>query len=297
MSACVVVGTDLTESSDSALICAERRAASDGARLIVVHATPPAFWRSSDFANRVETAKGQIRERMSLLTPRQPYEYDVVVEQGFPHLVLARIAAFKSALLIVGSKSARPGTQARLRDVGERILRLGYGPLLVARQANGCSRILVALDRPLYLSAASCLPAAAAEQRRNGARLLVLHCLNATFLETLVTDLANGGAYAHEPLGRCSEVAAAYHELEAEVRRHGLHAETRVLQGAPERLIPGLALELGADLIVVGSGHHRANAGPLLATLHDAPCSVLVVKSQVPDSRALLPDDSHQLAH
>jgi len=286
MRTCIVVGTDFTAGADAALICADRRARSGDARLVVVHATPPALWRAGEIEQHVQSARHQIEERMALLTKRTPRDYEVVVEHGLPHLVLARIAALKSALLIVGSKRRRSESHARLRDVGERILRLGYSPLLIAREASACGRILVALDRPIYLSAGDSLPRASEEQRLTGARMVVLHCLNDGFLETLVTDLVNGGAYAHEPLGRCSEVADAYHALDAEVRRYGLKAETRVLQGPPERLIPSVASELGADLIIVGPGRHPATSAALAAVVHDAPCSVLVLDASVPTAGA-----------
>jgi len=279
MRTCIVVGTGFSASADSAMICADRRARSANARLVVVHATAPASWRAEELERGAESARVQIAQRMALLTKREPQDYDVVVEHGLPHLVLARVAALKSALLIVGSKRRRGEAQARLRDVGERILRLGYSPLLVAREAAGCRGILVALDRPIYLSAAHSLPKAVEEQQQSGAPVVVLHCLNDGFLETLVTDLVNGGAYAHEPLGRCSDVADAYHALDTEVHRYGLRAETRVLQGPPERLIPSLARELGTGLILVGPGRHPAKSAALAAVVHDAPCSVLVLDS------------------
>lgn len=70
-------------------------------------------------------------------------------------------------------------------------------------------------------------------------------------------------------------------------------AETRVLQGAPERLVPGWARELGADLIIAGPSRHLAKSEALDTILHDAPCSVLVLASEVAHSDASVAGSTH----
>jgi nucleotide-binding universal stress UspA family protein len=63
----------------------------------------------------------------------------------------------------------------------------------------------------------------------------------------------------------------------------GLVAHAELRPGHPGQLLPHYALEVGADLLVVGHSGHSAIWGKLLGTTADkivdhAPCSVLVVR-------------------
>ena len=63
----------------------------------------------------------------------------------------------------------------------------------------------------------------------------------------------------------------------------GLMAHVEMRAGHPGQVLPPYALEVGADLLVIGHSGHSAIWGKLLGTTADkivdhAPCSVLVVR-------------------
>jgi nucleotide-binding universal stress UspA family protein len=68
-----------------------------------------------------------------------------------------------------------------------------------------------------------------------------------------------------------------------QVTKAGLVAHTEVRAGHPGQVLPHVALDVGADLLVIGHSGHSAIWGKLLGTTADkivdhAPCSVLVVR-------------------
>jgi nucleotide-binding universal stress UspA family protein len=68
---------------------------------------------------------------------------------------------------------------------------------------------------------------------------------------------------------------------EADLRREGIDCSTLVDEGDPADVLVRLATECGADLLVIGNkGMHRRVLGSVPKTVtHNAPCSVLVVKT------------------
>jgi nucleotide-binding universal stress UspA family protein len=68
-----------------------------------------------------------------------------------------------------------------------------------------------------------------------------------------------------------------------QVTKAGLVAHAELRAGHPGQVLPQYALEIGADLLVIGHSGHSAIWGKLLGTTADkivdhAPCSVLVVR-------------------
>lgn len=68
---------------------------------------------------------------------------------------------------------------------------------------------------------------------------------------------------------------------EEDLRREGIDCGTLVDEGDPADVLVRLATECGADLLVIGNkGMHRRVLGSVPNTVtHNAPCSVLVVKT------------------
>ncbi|HEX3777976.1 MAG TPA: universal stress protein, partial [Polyangiaceae bacterium] len=137
------------------------------------------------------------------------------------------------------------------------------------------ARILVALDRPFYLSAGLALPIVLEEAKRSSAEITILHCLNAGFIETITTDLINGGVYAKAPLGQRSQLIESYRALARELDRNRVSAAIKVVHGTPEEWIPRIARDIGAELIVLGPTRHPASSAIERAIATSAPCSVL----------------------
>ncbi|HEY1533322.1 MAG TPA: universal stress protein, partial [Polyangiaceae bacterium] len=230
----IIVGTDLTEASDDALIQAEARATRDGVPLTAVHAMTPLLWNPAGDADATERAALLVRQRVTALTGRPEHEFDVVVERGLAHSVLAALAISQHALLVVGSHMHHGVGHAFLRDVTERVVARARGPVLVTRPRAASERVLVATDRPFESSAA--LDVAIEEARSSGSKLAVLHCVNMGFLTTLAADLVNGGAYADRLLGQRSPLAEARQSLKAELGRRQVDADLYVIEGVAQQL-------------------------------------------------------------
>ncbi|HEY4103039.1 MAG TPA: universal stress protein [Polyangiaceae bacterium] len=294
MHAVIVVGTDLGPDSEDAIREADRRARRDGARLIVAHATSPLLWVSSDETLESERARTRIEQQMQLMCGRTPTEYEIVIERGFAHTVLTSLAAARQALLVVGSHLEHGFSHALLRDVTERVVTHALGPVLVARPRTGSGQILVAIDRPFYLSAGLALPLVLEESKRSSAEITALHCLNAGFIETITTDLINGGVYAKAPLGQRSQLIESYRALARELDRNRVSAAIKVVHGTPEEWIPRIARDIGAELIVLGPTRHPAASQVERAIASSAPCSVLFLDPKRAQTSARWPQLSQR---
>ncbi len=290
----IVVGTDLTEASDDALIQAEARATRDAATLTVVHALSPLFWGHASDGDAIARLRQAIQDHVTALTGRAMEDYDVIVERGSAHSVLTRVSLSQHALLVVGSHRHHGVGHALLRDVTERVVQRARGPVLVARPCSASDRILVAVDRPFNECMA--LDVAVHEARSSGCKLSVLHCVNLGFVQTMATDLINGGAYANNPWAQHSVTSEARRLLRAELWRRGVDADLFVLEGEPGQLISEMAERQNAELLIVGTARRPA-ATPRVTTaaLRHTACSVLVVDedSQLLSSRGTLQLSSH----
>jgi nucleotide-binding universal stress UspA family protein len=272
----IVVGTNLTRASDEALIQAEARASRDGAPLTVVHAMSPPLWGATNGAGYFDHLRDLIAQQFTALTGRPRGQYTVVVEEGSPQVVLARHSASQGALLVVGSAAHHGLGHALLRGVGERVVERAWGPVLVCRTHTGPERILVAVDWPFRTSLS--LDTAIDEASHARAELIVLHCINTSFLGTLAADIVNGGVYAQHPLGVHSAVGEARRALRAELQRRRVNPTLYVVEGEASFLISQFAARMDAGLVVVGTAHHPARTPPVTtAVLRHSPCSVLVV--------------------
>ncbi|MEO6600090.1 MAG: universal stress protein [Polyangiaceae bacterium] len=271
----IVVGIDLTEASDEVLRQAAERAARDRVPLTVVHTLGPAPWGSPRASGEFGTARRALRTRVAAVTGRAENTFEVVVDRGAPHLNLARIAAARGAILVVGGHLERRIDHAFLRDVSERVVARAR-PVYVVQPKKGSKRVLVALAHPL--DDAMTLETGIEEARASGSALVVMHSVHMGFLETMVKDLVNGGAYAPHPLGQRSQVVIARRLLSEELRRRGVSAEVHVVDGNPALMIPEVAIRADADLIVMGTPPAPAPVSHVTtAVLRHAPCSVLVV--------------------
>ena len=81
----------------------------------------------------------------------------------------------------------------------------------------------------------------------------------------------------------CALTAAAVGTVAAVFDGWGPQVQTRVLSGSPANEIVKAATEMGADLVVVGSGSRGLSDTILLGSTaqrvqHSAPCPVLVVR-------------------
>jgi nucleotide-binding universal stress UspA family protein len=125
-------------------------------------------------------------------------------------------------------------------------------------------------------TAAKAVDMAAEMARRFGAKVVLVS----------VWDDSSGGSsgktdereFAWNPAARLREILA---RTERELQEDGIECVTRTGRGNPARAITEIAETCGADVLVIGNkGMRRRVLGSVPNSVaHNAPCSVLVVKT------------------
>ncbi|MBK9033247.1 MAG: universal stress protein [Myxococcales bacterium] len=266
----ILVATDLSAAADEAVRAGFAQALAHGARLVVAHVLDDGAGDATAAATiapvRTTIARaigGGGDDRAAV---------DALVLTGEPcGAIVAAAAARAAALIVVAAHGGASLRRQVLGGVAGRVVRHAPCAVLVARPPFGL-RILVATD----LSALSlpALAAAADEARRRGVAVTALHCLD---------PLADGVA----PAAAEDELARARARLSAAVQDCGLDAELVVERGDAAEIIARAAAGVAADLVVVAT-HGRTGLRRILlgstaeAVVRSAPCSVLVVRSNLP---------------
>jgi nucleotide-binding universal stress UspA family protein len=95
------------------------------------------------------------------------------------------------------------------------------------------------------------------------------------------TDRGGADVELEWAVSTSAQVREILARTEADLRREGIDCSTLVDEGDPAEVLVRLATECGADLLVIGNkGMHRRVLGSVPNTVtHNAPCSVLVVKT------------------
>jgi nucleotide-binding universal stress UspA family protein len=281
----VLVGTDLTEAAGEALRAGAELARDANSRLIVCHVIPEFMpdgvlfdeFRAANLQARdsiVGKAREAVLEQLASVLPEPSRDVDVVLETGTPHVGLLRQAEQVGAGIVV----VWPGAGAT--DV----VRHAQTTVLVVRPSPP-GPVVGATD----FSDASlpALRAAAAEARRRGAALHLVHALDiAPFAErrppaAAMPYLRDKSWIALEGLDGLR--AAAQRRLEEALRETGLTGRAMLLSGSADEAIVGYAEAAQAGLVVVGthgrSGFTRLALGSTASAVTEhAPCSVLVVR-------------------
>ena len=297
MSTSILVAVDLSESSDEALRQAHERAEAAAGTLTVLYVVPnpmhsdPLFPHldrkvESSMPARKRRLRTEVLERVEAVTGRDEGAVEVVVEDGWAHVVIVRQAEQRSVdLLVIGSHGSDGGTRFMLGDVAEKVVRHAHGPVLVARPRPGSGVILVATD----FSDAS-LPAVAAaveEARRTGARLSIMHTVDLSPGLLAGLELSTGVMAYGAPSVLPAELREAVDDmLSGALARLGADGDRIVVEGQPAAAIVHTAAELRADLVVLGTvgrtGLPRLLLGSVAeAVVRNAPCSVLVARHAV----------------
>jgi nucleotide-binding universal stress UspA family protein len=294
MSTSILVAVDLSESSDEALRQAHERAEAAGGTLTVLYVVPnpmhsdPLFPHhdrevESSMKARKQALRTEVLERVQAVTGRDESAVEVVVEDGWAHVVIVRQAEQRGAdLLVIGSHGSEGSKRFMLGDVAMKVVRHAHGPVLVARPRPGTGVVLLATD----FSDAS-LPAVAAainESRRTGARLSIMHSVDLSPGLLAGLELSTGVmAYGTPPILAAELREAVDDMLSDTLAQHGAEGERIVVDGPPAASIVHTATELRADLVVLGTvgrtGLPRLLLGSVAeAVVRDAPCSVLVAR-------------------
>lgn len=153
-------------------------------------------------------------------------------------------------LVVMGAHGANRFDRYFLGGVAGRFVRRADVPTITVREEATVTRVrrlLVATD---FGDASAGAWEFAKKFADTGAELVLAHVMD--------EGRSAGGAAANEASDRLSALSA------------GLAERVVVREGEPVSVLPKLAQELGADLLVIGIRHHRAAIGLLLGNRADA---------------------------
>jgi nucleotide-binding universal stress UspA family protein len=214
-------------------------------------------------------AADQVAQRVGQLTGRSGGRYAVEIDAGSPHGGILRQADRAGAGLIVVGAGA----------TAARVVRGASVPVLVARPSLA-GRVLAATD--FSDPSLPALAAAAAEARRRGVPLTLLHSLHVPL--AAYSGGVTGFVFPSVTPALMEDARAALRaKLQAFAQRAGTDAECLIEDGPPAAAILDAAKTLPAGLVVVGTHGRTALARIALgsvaeAVLSAAPCSVLVIR-------------------
>jgi len=233
-----------------------------------------------------ETAE-EIFRRTAPLLESISWRLEKRVEHGDPARSIIRVAEESAADLVVLGSRGRAGLLA-LGSVAERVARTAHCPVLVVRgEHHHPMRVMVGIDASEHSERAAAflrrLPILPSSEVRllavvpNLREVARLHLRVPSGVTTLDEQLRE------EARGRLAVETARFAAA-------GVGAASEIRSGDPSVGIVGAAVDEGTDLIVVGSHCllpiERIFVGSVSEeTLHNAPCSVLVVR----ESLAALP--------
>jgi nucleotide-binding universal stress UspA family protein len=270
----VLVATDLSAAADVALAMGASLASTPGGALAAIHVLP-AFHTISILDERATLA---VREHVDRAAGRVP---ELFVEEGSAVAeILKRAEAWHADLVVVGSHG-HSGLTRILGSVAEKVVRYARCDVLVARVSDARGWVLAATD--LSDPSLPAITAGAAEARRRGARLEVVHAIGfldieASYMLELSSPTLNAMRPARDPSDRALAEAVA---------RAGVEAKCAILDNPPAAAIVREAEAIGAELIVVGArgktGHPWLALGSVAEkVVRAASCSVLAVHALRP---------------
>jgi nucleotide-binding universal stress UspA family protein len=286
----VLVGTDLSEGADEAVLQADAWARRTGQPLLVAHAFPDPLMLASTFppgAGAVladapgieQRATEAVRRRVTKLTRRNADDYEVVVEPGTGHALLLSLAERRPVdPIVVGATGHGLVGRMLFGSTADHVVRHAPTSVLIARRSAGSGVVMVATD--LSDAGLAAIHAALIEARRRQAKLVVVHAIATAFAELapLEPSLAT---WDRATLDALHERARS--GIEAQLAACQAEGEALVVEGRAAAAIAQAARERGADLVCVAThgrtGLARLALGSVAAAVaRKTPCSVLVAR-------------------
>lgn len=289
----VVVATDFSPGASWAVARAGRLPLVKGARVTILHVLPEelpievaAF--AEDAARRgLDAAATEIERLLAAANAQAVVSSEL--RRGRPHLEIAKQARDGADLLVLGRHGQRGLKAVLIGSTAERVVRLAVSPTLVigARPKRTYRRPLVATD----LGGGSEALAAAAV-RLTAAEVtsaILMHAYDVPFGGFIAAGVSRD-QMAELREGYRQAAAAELAALATSLSHLGIGWDGRLLRGDPRTAIVDEAIDLGADLIAVGTGHQAGLSRALLGSvtervLRSAERDVLVVPTARP-SRA-----------
>ncbi len=258
----VIIGTSLTEMSDSVVMGGLQVARAAAAKVVLVHVFQPrmAYGGDTPFMAEIvlvealeaerKLVERRLEEQIDRLGIRGEELAGRMVEQGSPHRILIGIAEDLDADLLVVGSAESPRLAKMLGSTADRVIRKSSRPVLVVhgRLKVPCQKVLLPVD----------LSAVSAVAFRRGLAVLDQIAGPDVQLEALyVMNDRDPGLFDQSAPIDVNEMEAAYRELDRFVVRNALPTGRRVvnrfLQGEVGEAIRTHAKEWGADLVVLGT--------------------------------------------
>jgi nucleotide-binding universal stress UspA family protein len=291
----VFVATDLSDAAVEAIRLADEWARANGAELVVCHVLRIPLGVNTlfpqlnaqialDLPAQRERAIERLTAIVTELTGRTADGYAVMVDDGHPAAVIVEKAErYHADLIVIGSHGHSGVRELVLGGVASQVVRHAHCPVLIARPHERTGVVLCATD--FSDPAQPAVRAAAAEARRRGARLTLMHVLDISMATAGLMTMGFGGVVYNLPRAQREEIEGTVRSKLAEaLAAVGMEGNTLVHEGSPAVAIAQAADELDAELVVIGtvglSGWRRLTLGRVAeAVARTAPCSVLVVRT------------------
>jgi nucleotide-binding universal stress UspA family protein len=290
----ILVGCDLSASSDQALDRAIGIAGLHGAKVVLVHAqaddAPPgeidreALQQLGEVSAAVRAHDArELADRMARIEALG-LTVDLVSRLGPPEEVLAQAAADRGAeLIVIGSHGHTGIARMLLGSVASSTIRHAACDVLVCRGPAARTPFLRPLVATDFSPVSGKVLRHTARVAAPGAAFDVVHAWQLPTGSWGATLL--GAARFPWSTVRDAVVAAARSQIDKLVAEHaaqGRTLEVELVQGPPAQVITHAAERAGNDLIAVGAHGRRGMRRLLLgsvaeSTIRHSPCSVLVV--------------------
>lgn len=295
----IIVGTDLSASSEHAVAHAMDLGRRHGAEVVLVLATavpeaPPGADKAIAEAADVYLRSLNQRlaeDRKQLATLRQHWvgqgvTVSTLVVDGYADEVLPKVAEENGAdFLVVGTHGRTGLRRALIGSVAERATRLAHCDVLVVRGEEpphgGYHHLVVGVDFSEHARRA--VERAQKTLAAPGARIDLIHCWQIPPLSVSPDVPFSALHYEQLAQGAQSELQKTYADSVAAAAAAGFDIRMHALQRPPSQGLEDWARDHGADLIVTGSHGRRGLRRWLLGsvaevTIRHAPCSVAVVR-------------------
>ena len=225
--------------------------------------------------------------RFSAAAGAAPGEVEVVVSAGAPAAAIARAAAeLRADLIVMGTHGGSAVARVLLGSVTEKVLRTTDAPVLTIppaatpAAAPRYQTILCALD----FSDASrrALEYALLLAQQDQARLVLLHAIEGLLDDVRMTEASHFTVPEYVRY-RTEDAAARIEAAIPDDARQWCRPEVRIVPGAASRHLVGAAIELPADIVVLGVHGRSVMERFLFGSTADhvirrAPCPVLTLR-------------------
>lgn len=290
----VLCATDLSAEADLAVTAANDLARLFDARLVFVHAVPYPAPAQVLFPHLVQgttdrlmavsrVAAETVTNRIAGLTGRSVEAIDLRVDVGAPDEVIVETAEESGADLLVIGVAGSDSEGKGLGATALRIARHAHCPVLVVRKGPAHGPILAATD--LSDPAQGALSMAAILASKTGEPMVALHVVDYSPVVVVPEAFGPGIPIPVSEEEHQAILKAAGERLVEALAGLEIKADRLVEEGPPSSKIVGTAELIEASLVVMGTegggGLRRMLLGSVAEdVLHEAPCSVLLVRHQ-----------------